>query len=66
MDHNKKASNSEHEVMPLDYLDIRCEDAGWSPLHYAAVMGNNDVVEALLAGGCNVGVCTEDTLTCRA
>ena len=45
----------------LDYL---CQDLGWSPLHYAAACGWSDIVELLLASGCDVGVHTDPNLTC--
>jgi ankyrin repeat protein len=45
-------------------LDLQCQDLGWSPLHYAAVAGWNDVVELLLAGGCDLRSPSDPTLMC--
>ena len=51
--------------LPESYLDVTCEESGWSPLHYAAVSGSQTMLETLLAGGCNVATVTDDTHTWR-
>jgi hypothetical protein len=42
------ADEEELENPYCECLDILCEDAGWSSLHYAVASGSKDVVEALL------------------
>mmetsp|Transcript_31094 Transcript_31094/g.37959 ORF Transcript_31094/g.37959 Transcript_31094/m.37959 type:complete len:1506 (-) Transcript_31094:75-4592(-) len=46
-------------------LNFVCKDAGWSALHYAAASGAIDVVEVLLAGGSDVKILTDASLTSR-
>lgn len=44
-------------------LNSTCEDSGWTPLHYAAVSGSIDVVEALMRAGCQVQTISDDRHT---
>merc|ERR1712238_643297 len=46
-------------------LNMRCEDMGWTPLHFAVAGGWFDIVEVLLAGGCDVYARSEPSLTCH-
>ncbi|KAL7539828.1 hypothetical protein ACHAXR_009646 [Thalassiosira sp. AJA248-18] len=48
----------------MSYLESLCDDAGWSPLHYAIAGGAQNVVELLLKEGCNVQMRTDRSLTC--
>ena len=43
----------EENIQEQFCLDFHCGDLGWSPLHYAAAAGWNDVVELLLASRCD-------------
>jgi len=52
--------------IPKDFLEAKCEDLGFTPLHYAAVGGWVDVVEVILEGGGNVQAFTDPSRTCRA
>ena len=53
------------KLLPESYLNITCADSGWSPLHYAVVSGSTDVLETLLAAGCDTSTITDDTHTWR-
>jgi ankyrin repeat protein len=52
-------------LLPESYLNITCDDSGWAPIHYAALSGSTEMLEVLLAGGCDVNVITDDTHTWR-
>jgi hypothetical protein len=52
-------------LMPESYLNLTCDDSGWSPLHYAAVSGSKEVLETLLAAGCDTSTITDVTHTWR-
>jgi ankyrin repeat protein len=54
-----------YSVLPESCLNGTCDDSGWAPLHYAAVSGSTDVLELLLANGCDVTTMTDDTHTWR-
>ena len=45
------------------YLDARCNDAGWAPIHYAVMSGSLETLELLLAAGCAVQTTTDETRT---
>lgn len=51
--------------IPKSCMNLRCSDSGWSPLHYAAVSGSKEVLETLLAAGCDTSTITDDTHTWR-
>ncbi|HEY5345305.1 MAG TPA: ankyrin repeat domain-containing protein, partial [Verrucomicrobiae bacterium] len=38
-----------------EWHDMKAKD-GWRPLHFAALIGNKDVAELLIANGANVNV----------
>jgi ankyrin repeat protein len=52
-------------LLPESHLNITCDDSGWAPIHYAALSGSTEMLEVLLAGGCDVSVITDDTHTWR-
>jgi ankyrin repeat protein len=52
-------------LIPNLYLNMTCDDSGWSPLHYAAVSGSHEVLEILLEAGCDTSTITDDTHTWR-
>lgn len=54
----------EENIQEQFCLDFHCGDLGWSPLHYAAAAGWNDVVELLLASRCDFEFETDPKLTC--
>ena len=53
------------DLLPESYLNTTCGDSGWAPIHYAALSGSTEILECLLAGGCNVTTITDDTHTWR-
>lgn len=59
-------ASQKESVVPPSFLNTTCQDSGWSPLHYAVVSGSDDVMETLLAGGCDVKTRTNDTHTWRS
>ena len=60
----KERSDDSKDSLTL-YLDWLCEESGWSPLHYATASGSVEVIEILLAGGSNVKILTNPSLTCK-
>ena len=52
-------------LIPDSYLNITCDDSGWSPLHYAVISGSAEVLETMLAAGCDISTVTDDTHTWR-
>eukprot|EP00980_Cylindrotheca_fusiformis_P007251 scaffold1525_cov142-Cylindrotheca_fusiformis.AAC.51 len=52
-------------LAPKSCLNLRCCESGWTPLHYAAVSGSKEVLETLLAAGCDTAAVTDDTHTWR-
>jgi len=62
---NHNSEGDDGKVSINTCLDLLCQDLGWSPLHYAAASGWNDVVEVLLEHGCEIGKRTDPSLTCR-
>ena len=60
---------NEDGEFPIEYpysdaLDSLCDDAGWSPLHYAVAAGNTGVVEVLLEAFCDIQTRSDYELTC--
>ncbi|VEU34531.1 unnamed protein product [Pseudo-nitzschia multistriata] len=53
------------DPLPSSFLDLTCDESGWSPLHYAAVSGSSEVLELLLAKGSNLSTLTDVTHTWR-
>jgi ankyrin repeat protein len=51
--------------LPPNYIDITCEESGWSPLHYAALSGSFEVLEILLENGPDLRKMTDTTHTWR-
>lgn len=58
-------SSGQIATLPESYLNMTCEDSGWSPLHYAVASGTNDTIEVLLEYGCDVHQRTDAGKTCR-
>mmetsp|Transcript_25261 Transcript_25261/g.59123 ORF Transcript_25261/g.59123 Transcript_25261/m.59123 type:complete len:1270 (+) Transcript_25261:343-4152(+) len=47
------------------FLDLRCNESGWSPIHYASMSGSSEILELLLARGCDLSTTTDVTHTWR-
>ena len=62
---NKLDTNSEDQTNIISYLNKRCEDSGWSALHYASAYGWKEVIEILLENGFDVKTVTDPILTRR-
>ena len=53
------------DPLPESFLNLTCDESGWSPLHYAAVSGSSEVMELLLEKGSNLSTLTDVTHTWR-
>jgi len=51
--------------VPSSFLNLTCEESGWSPLHYASVSGSSEAMELLLAKGSDLLTHTDVTHTWR-
>ena len=51
--------------IPSSFLDLTCDESGWSPLHYASVSGSSEIMELLLAKGSDLYTRTDVTHTWR-
>lgn len=51
--------------LPGSFLNLTCDESGWSPLHYASVSGSPEIMELLLAKGCDLSTRTDVTHTWR-
>ena len=51
--------------LPTSFLNLTCDESGWSPLHYAALSGSSESMELLLAKGSDLATRTDDTHTWR-
>jgi ankyrin repeat protein len=52
-----------NDPLPESFLNLTCDESGWSPLHYAAVSGSSEVMELLLEKGSNLSTLTDVTHT---
>merc|ERR1711865_546640 len=57
--------NEGNYPLPESFLDLTCDESGWSPLHYAAVSGSSEVMELLLEKGSSLSTLTDITHTWR-
>jgi len=55
----------EENPLSSSFLDLTCDESGWSPLHYASVSGSLDIMELLLAKGSDLSTRTDVTHTWR-
>lgn len=62
---SSSSSEEESSSIPESYLNITCDDSGWSPLHYAVASGSTEILELLLEAGCDTSTITDDTHTWR-
>eukprot|EP00533_Pseudo-nitzschia_delicatissima_P009248 CAMPEP_0116090636 /NCGR_PEP_ID=MMETSP0327-20121206/7077_1 /TAXON_ID=44447 /ORGANISM="Pseudo-nitzschia delicatissima, Strain B596" /LENGTH=1228 /DNA_ID=CAMNT_0003581933 /DNA_START=252 /DNA_END=3938 /DNA_ORIENTATION=+ len=51
--------------LPEPVLNLTCDESGWSPLHYASLSGSSEIMELLLAKGCDLSTRTDVTHTWR-
>jgi len=52
-----------NDPLPESFLNLTCDESGWSPLHYAAVSGSSEVMELLLEKGSTLSTLTDVTHT---
>jgi ankyrin repeat protein len=57
--------NEGETPIPSSFLNLTCDESGWSPLHYASISGSSETMELLLAKGSDLSTRTDVTHTWR-